>query len=126
MMWLPTFVPVITPHFKHHTMNTKTLSIVSYVTLIGWAIAYFSGKDKADALLRYHLKQSLGLAIVSVIFSVALNIVASIIPALSFLGILGLAITVFWVLGIINAANGALKPVPVFGKAFENKFSFIG
>lgn len=107
-------------------MNTKTLSIVSYVTLIGWAIAYFSGKDKADALLRYHLKQSLGLAIVSVIFSIALNIIASIIPALSFLGILGLAITVFWVLGIINAANGALKPVPVFGKAFENKFSFIG
>lgn len=107
-------------------MNTKTLSIVSYVTLIGWAIAYFSGKDKADALLRYHLKQSLGLAIVSVIFSIALNIVASIIPALSFLGVLGLAITVFWVLGIINAANGALKPVPVFGKAFENKFSFIG
>lgn len=107
-------------------MNTKTLSIVSYVTLIGWAIAYFSGKDKADALLRYHLKQSLGLAIVSVIFSIALNIIASIIPALSFLGVLGLAITVFWVLGIINAANGALKPVPVFGKAFENKFSFIG
>lgn len=107
-------------------MTTKTLSIVSYVTLIGWAIAYFSGKDKADALLRYHLKQSLGLAIVSVIFSIALNIVASIIPALSFLGVLGLAITVFWVLGIINAANGALKPVPVFGKAFENKFSFIG
>lgn len=106
-------------------MNTKTLSIVSYVTLIGWAIAYFSGKDKSDALLRYHLKQSLGLAIVSVIFSVAMNILASIIPALSFLSLLGLAITVFWVLGIINAANGALKPVPVFGKMFEDKFAFI-
>lgn len=107
-------------------MNTKTLSIVSYVTLIGWAIAYFSGKDKADQLLRYHLKQSLGLAIVSIIFCIVLNTISVLVPALSFLGMLGLAITIFWVLGIINAANEVQKPVPVFGKLFENKFSFIG
>ena len=107
-------------------MSTKTLSILSYVTLIGWAIAYYSGKDKADELLRYHLRQSLGLAVISIIFSVILNIIATVSPALSFLGVLGLAITIFWVLGIINAANGARKPVPVFGRIFENKFAFIG
>ncbi len=107
-------------------MNTKTLSIVCYVSLIGWAIAYYSGKDKADQLLRYHLRQSLGLAIVSVIFSIVLNTISAVVPALSFLGVLGLAITIFWVLGIINAVNGVQKPVPVFGKMFENKFSFIG
>lgn len=107
-------------------MNTKTLSILSYVTLIGWAIAYFSGKEKADRLLRYHLRQSLGLAIISVLLSIALNIIASMIPALGILSLLSLVILIFWVLGIINAANGALRPVPVFGKVFENKFSFIG
>jgi len=107
-------------------MSTKTLSILSYVTLIGWAIAYYSGKDRSDKLLRYHLRQSLGLAIISVLLSIALNIIASIIPALAFLSLLSLVITVFWVLGIINAVNGALKPVPVFGKVFESKFSFIG
>lgn len=107
-------------------MSTKTLSILSYVTLIGWAIAYFSGKDRADQLLKYHLRQSLGLAIVSVLLSIVLNIIAGIIPALSFLSLLSFVITIFWVLGIINAVNGALKPVPVFGKVFENKFSFIG
>ncbi|SHN46141.1 DUF4870 domain-containing protein [Chitinophaga sp. CF418] len=107
-------------------MSTKTLSILSYVTLIGWAIAYYSGKDRADKLLRYHLRQSLGLAIISILLSIVLNIIASIIPALAFLSLLSLVITIFWVLGIINAVNGALKPVPVFGRAFENKFSFIG
>lgn len=107
-------------------MNNKTLSIVAYITIIGWLIAYFSGKDKADALLKYHLKQSLGLAIVSIIFNVALMVVASIVPSLAFLGLIGYVIMVFWILGIINAANGALKPVPVFGKAFENQFAFIG
>lgn len=107
-------------------MNNKTLSIVSYITLIGWLIAYFSGKDKADALLRYHLKQSLGLAIVSIALNVILNFIVSLLPALTFLGLVGWVIIVFWILGMINAGNNAQKPVPVFGKAFENSFAFIG
>lgn len=107
-------------------MDNKTLSIVSYITLIGWLVSYFSGKDKADALLKYHLKQSLGLAIVSIILNVILAVIVSIVPSLAFLGLVGWVIIVFWVLGIINAANSALKPIPVFGKAFENSFAFIG
>jgi len=106
-------------------MNNKTLSIVSYITIVGWIIAYVTGKDKMDSLLRYHLKQSLGLAIVSILFSVALNILAMIVPALGILGVLSLGILVLWVLGIINAANGAQKPTPLVGKMFEDKFSFI-
>jgi uncharacterized membrane protein len=106
-------------------MNNKTLSILSYVTLIGWLIAYFSGKEKKDSLLRYHLKQSLGLAIVSILLNIVLTIIVHVVPSLSFLGLIGYVILIFWILGIINAANQAEKPVPVFGKAFENKFSFI-
>nr|WP_067063700.1 import component protein [Mucilaginibacter sp. L294] len=106
-------------------MNNKTLSIVSYITPIGWLIAYFSGKDKADALLKYHLKQSLGLAIVSIALNIFLRFIISLVPALAFLGLIGLVIIIFWILGMINAANNALKPLPVFGKAFESSFSFI-
>jgi uncharacterized membrane protein len=106
-------------------MNNRTLSIISYITLIGWLIAYFSGKDRPDALLKYHLKQSLGLAIISIAVGAILNIIAYTVPALSFLGLVGYVLTVFWILGIINAANGAEKPVPVFGKMFEDKFAFI-
>ena len=107
-------------------MNNKTLSIISYITIIGWLIAYFSGKDKADALLKYHLRQSLGLAIVNIIFSVVLTIIASMVPSLSFLGFIGYVFIVLWIMGIINAANGALKPVPLIGKMFEDKSSFVG
>ncbi|WP_034670151.1 import component protein [Chryseobacterium populi] len=107
-------------------MNNKNLSIISYITLIGWLIAYFSGKEKADSLLKYHLRQSLGLMIVSIAFNIIIRILISITPALAFLGMAGLLILVFWVLGIINAANGAEKPVPLFGKMFEDKFAFIG
>ncbi|WP_217606829.1 DUF4870 domain-containing protein [Chitinophaga sp. GbtcB8] len=107
-------------------MNNKTLSVISYITLIGWAIAYFSGKEKADPLLKYHLRQALGLAIVSIILNVILSVIATIVPSLSFLSMIGLVIFVLWVMGIINAANGAQKPIPVIGKMFEYKFSFIG
>ena len=107
-------------------MDNKTLSIISYITIIGWLVAYFSGKDKADVLLKYHLRQSLGLAIVSIVFNVAFTIIASIVPSLAFLGFVGYAFIILWIMGIINAANGALKPVPLIGKMFEDKSSFAG
>ncbi|GGG97934.1 MULTISPECIES: DUF4870 domain-containing protein [Pedobacter] len=107
-------------------MDNKTLSIVSYITLIGWLVAYFTGKDRADALLKYHLRQSLGLAIVSIIFNIAFTIIASIVPGLSFLGFVGYAFIILWIIGIINAANGALKPIPLIGKWFEDKSSVVG
>ena len=63
-----------------------------------------------DNLLKYHLKQSLGLAIVSILFMVALNILAMVVPALGILGLLSLAILVFWIIGMINAANAVTNP----------------
>jgi uncharacterized membrane protein len=106
-------------------MNNKTLSIVSYLGLVGWLIAYFMGKEKMDSLLKYHLKQSLGLTIVSFVFMVALNVLALLIPALAILSLLSLVIFIFWIMGMINAANMVNKPIPVIGKMFEDKFAFI-
>ena len=107
-------------------MNNKTLSIVSYITIIGWLVAYLKGKDNADSMLKYHLRQALGLALVNIIFSLALNIVAMVIPALSFIGVFGFVFLILTKNGIINAANGAQKPLPIIGKMFENKFAFVG
>lgn len=107
-------------------MNNKTLSIVSYITIIGWLVAYLKGKDNADSMLKYHLRQALGLALVNIIFSLALNIVAMVIPALSFISVFGFVFLILWIIGIINAANGAQKPLPIIGKMFENKFAFVG
>jgi uncharacterized membrane protein len=113
-------------HQNSIKMNNKTLSIVSYITIIGWLVAYLKGKDNADSMLKYHLRQALGLALVNIIFSLALNIVAMVIPALSFIGVFGFVFLGLWIIGIINAANGALKPLPLIGKIFENKFAFVG
>jgi uncharacterized membrane protein len=106
-------------------MSNKTLSIISYITLIGWVVAFIKGKETPDPLVKYHLKQAFGIMIVSIILNVVFSIIAHIVPALSFLSLAGLAVFVFWIIGIINAANGVEKPVPVIGKMFEDKFSFI-
>jgi len=108
-------------------MDNKTFSIISYITIIGWLVAYFGGKDTADDLLKYHLRQSLGLAIVGFIFGVATNIVTRLVPIVGMiLSVASIIILVLLIIGIINAANGVKKPLPIIGKMFEDKFSFIG
>lgn len=107
-------------------MDNKTISIVSYITIIGWLIAYFSGKDTADDLAKYHLRQSLGAIIVSFLFSVVLNILLMISPIFGILGIVGIFFLVIMIIGIINASNELKKPLPVIGKFFEDKFAFLG
>lgn len=107
-------------------MDKKTLAIISYITIIGWLIAFFQYKDKErDPFVTYHLKQSLGIAIISFILGAAINIIVRIVPSLSVVVYANIAILALWVLGIINAVNGQKKPVPVVGPMFENKFSFL-
>lgn len=106
-------------------MDNKTLSIVSYITIIGWIIAFVIGKDKADDLLKFHLKQGLGLAIFSIIYQFLLGIIIT-ITGITMLSILGLVVLALMIIGIINAANGVKKPLPIIGSMFEDKFAFIG
>ena len=107
-------------------MDKKTLAVISYITIIGWLIAYFQYKDKErDPFVTYHMKQSLGIAIISIILGIVINVIVRIVPSLSVVVYANIAILALWVLGIINAVNGRKKPVPVVGPLFEDKFSFL-
>jgi len=106
-------------------MNNKTLSIVAYITLIGWLIAYFSGKDNADDFLKYHLRQGFGIFVFGVVLSIVLNIIMF-ATGLYFLGYIGLIGLILMILGAINASNGVKKPVPIIGSWAEKQFNFIG
>lgn len=106
-------------------MDNKTLSIVSYITLFGWLISFIIGKEKSSSFLKYHLKQSLGLVIFSIVLFIILNILLM-ATKIGILGILGCIPLVLMIIGIINAANDVEKPLPIIGKMVEDKFSFIG
>lgn len=102
----------------------NTLAWVSYLTIIGWiiAIVMYNDSQKGNTLVRFHLRQSLGLYL--------LGIAGSIIAIIPILGWLiwitvSIGVLVFWILGIISAVQSEEKPVPVVGDLFQDWFSFI-
>ncbi len=109
-------------------MSAKTQSIISYITLIGWLIAYFGGKNNRTDLSRYHLKQGLGLFVASFILNIVVFILLLVLPqtvGLVISRVISICILVVLVIGIINASKEEKKPLPIIGKYFENQFAFI-
>ena len=107
-------------------MNNKTLAIVWYITIIGWLVSFFSSTSPRDPLVKYHLKQSFGLFVIAIIYSVITNVIVLLVPAIGTILSLGsLAILVLLILGAINASKEQQTPLPVIGKFFEDKFGFI-
>ena len=116
-------------------MDKKTTALVSYITIIGWLISFFSYKgQEKDSFVSYHLKQSFGLFITGIVLSIVLWILLIILgmisPSLALLisgisGLISLALFVLMIIGILNANKGEEKPLPIIGKMFEGKFSFI-
>jgi uncharacterized membrane protein len=99
----------------------KTVAIVSYITIIGFIAAIvmqFSGKK--TQLGAFHLRQVLGMVITGAVGSFCW-----IIPILGW--IVGFAVmiglVIFWFMGIIAAATGQMKPVPVMGRLYQKWFS---
>ena len=70
-------------------------------------------KIKKDEFFHFHMKQSLGLLITSVLA----GIVSSLVPFIG--GILQLAVFVLWLISLINALNGKQDPTPIIGEYFK-------
>ena len=102
--------------------NSKTIAIISYITLIGWIIAYVMNNNNKTAFAAFHLRQSLGIIVVAVLLSIVVSMAS--VPMLGW--ILQLGILVFWILGFIGALQGEMKPVPLLGAQFQDWFKGIG
>ena len=108
-------------------MNRKTISIISYITIIGWIIAFVMYCSGYGSLLaQYHLKQSFGLGILSIFLNVFFITIFPIISShLLVFTFLNIGILAFLILGIINAVNQKKLPVPLIGSMFVDRFYFI-
>lgn len=100
----------------------KTIAIVSYITLIGLIIAFVLNNDKKNTFASYHIRQSLGLGIFAIVI-----MIVGFIPYIGWIiNLIGsLLLFVLWILGIINAANGEEKPLPIVGNQFQEWFKNI-
>ena len=94
-------------------MDSKATGIVAYISIIGWIIAYVAG-DREGA--KFHLNQALVLDLSMIVVSFATSILAF-IPLLGGLvgGLLGLAMFVLWIMGIVYAAKEEEKELPLIG-----------
>jgi uncharacterized membrane protein len=109
-------------------MAQKTISWVSYITIIGWIIAIvsYNGSAEKSSLARFHLRQSLGLIITAVAIYFATIIFSLMIGFLgTVLSILNLGFLVLWIIGLISAVNGEEKPLPIVGEFYQKTFTFI-
>ena len=95
------------------------LAYLSWLVIVPWIAA------KESPFARYHTNQGLVLAIVEIawwILSAILRAIATAAYSLGFLAvigviswILGIVFLVFSILGIVNAAKGEMKPLPIIG-----------
>jgi uncharacterized membrane protein len=98
--------------------NAQLLAVISYLTLIGWIIAFVLYQNDKSEIAIYHLRQSLGLLIIGVIGWVIFWI-----PIIGWLA--AIFLFVLWLMGLIYAAQGEMKPVPLLGKFFQDIFKGI-
>ena len=95
-------------------MNKKVTGIVSYITIIGWIIAFLAG-DKEGA--KFHLNQSLVLFVVNLVNSLIVSRILGLIPLVggivSF--VISIALMVCWILGLVYAIKEEEKELPFIG-----------
>ncbi|MEE1963602.1 Uncharacterized membrane protein [Flagellimonas taeanensis] len=100
----------------------KNTAIIAYCTIIGLIIAFILNSSKKNPFASFHLKQSLGLGLTGL----TLYIIGKVPYVGGVLNLLGLAILFYmWVMGLMNAINGAEKPVPLLGNAYKELFKNI-
>ena len=100
--------------------NNKTMGILSYIGLLV-LIPIFAAKDSKFA--RFHANQGLVLVIAQAIITTVLSITAVILGLIPYVGwflalIVRLLIPVVYIpsiIGIINAAKGQAKELPIIG-----------
>ncbi len=100
--------------------KNKFMAILAYFGILV-IIPILAAKDSKYA--RFHSNQGLILCIAAILYSVAYSILSSIILSISWrlywlvsiISVLGLAFLIWFVLGIINAAQGKAKELPLIG-----------
>ena len=102
--------------------NNKVMAILAYIGFL-FLIPLLVAKDSKFA--KFHTNQGLVLFIADIIVGVVIAVVSIALAFIPFVGpivagivdgVLGLVIFALMILGIINAATGKAKELPVIGK----------
>lgn len=105
--------PSIHSEEEEDIRQNKAMAILAYIGILV-LIPIFAAKDSPYA--RYHANQGLVLFIANLIYGVIYVVFGMLFWPLAIIwGLLGIAFLVFMILGIVNAATGQKKPLPLIG-----------
>ncbi|MCH3884855.1 DUF4870 domain-containing protein [Tenacibaculum aquimarinum] len=99
----------------------KTNAIISYITIIGTIVALVLNNGKKNAFASFHIRQMIGLNILSLINSLILARFLG--PFIT--GGISIILLVLWVIGFMGVLKGEEKLVPVVGAQFQDWFKGI-
>ncbi len=91
--------------------KTQVLSAVSYITWIGWIVAFILG-DRTNRVVRQHINQALNLNIIGILVSAGSRI-GGVIGWVA--GIIALISLIFTIWGIVRALKQSAEPLPFIG-----------
>jgi uncharacterized membrane protein len=120
--------PAVTSITEAEIQDGKTMAILAYIF---WLIPLLAARDKKFAM--FHTEQAIAMWIVTIVFYIAVWILTMILSQISsfftcVVGILSLLVwlllLVFIIMGIINAAGGKIKELPVIG-AYGAKLNLV-
>jgi uncharacterized membrane protein len=120
--------PAVASITEADVQDGKLMAILAYIIFL---IPLIAARDKKYAM--YHTEQALVLLIAWVVIYIAFTIVSIIISKISTalscgLGIVSILIwvgyLVLWIMGLINAAQGKIKELPIIG-AYGAKLNLV-
>jgi uncharacterized membrane protein len=98
----------------------RTVAIVSYLTIIGFIAAIVIHMNNKTRVGTFHLRQTLGLVVTGVAAGVC-----SVVPILGWIVwiVVTLGLVVLWLLGLLSALRGDMRPVPILGEHYQKWFA---
>ena len=98
--------------------STKNTTMAAIAYILFFVPLLTDAKD--DPFVKFHVKQGLLLLILSIFTSILGRI-----PIIGIIGwVLGFGLFILWVIGIMNALNGSMTPVPLVGQYAEEYLKF--
>ena len=94
--------------------ENKVYAVLAYFGILVLIPIFAAPQSK---FAKFHANQALILDIVAVVLSILMSTLCFVVPPLAVLfGLLDIPVIIWLILGIVNAANGVAKELPITGK----------
>ena len=99
----------------------KTAAILSYIILIGPLIALSINSENKNSFASFHIRQGLGITILFI----GLGLMVSNFNNGMILISMWIFVSILSMYGMLTAAKGEMKPIPLLGNYFQKWFGNI-